>query len=110
MWAASQRLIMSQRGPRRLKSPRSVRPPGAAGGEPAAHQLGAAGEAVWTAPARAAEPGPVTAPAPGLFAGLASGVIPEPRNGAEMTGGIAVIESMLAEAEARRGFDEEETW
>jgi hypothetical protein len=51
-----------------------------------------------------------SAPAPGPFTVLAGGVIPEPRNGAETTGGIAVIESMLAEAEARRGFDEEETW
>ncbi len=83
---------------------------GAVGGEPAADELGAVGEAEWTAPARAAEPGLVTTPAPGQFAVLAGGVIPEPRNGAEMTGGIAVIESMLAEAEARRGFDEEETW
>jgi hypothetical protein len=67
-------------------------------------------EAARTEAAQVAEPDPVAAPAPGQFAVLAGGVIPEPRNGAEMTGGIAVIESMLAEAEARRGFDEEETW
>jgi hypothetical protein len=105
--------------------------PRAAGG-PAAEPAEAAATAVAGEWPVTAEPAPVAGPAaarPVPVAVRAGAVIPEPRHGSEFrngaesrngaggrtaadrSGGIAVIESMLARTEQLMpGYDEEETW